>query len=299
MTLVSRRDALPRAATTFAIVLVFSWSARSKAESAKPLFPTPFVVEHRMVQTGSDGEEYHTETVTDTYGGSWLVSARANGTRTVVDFARREVMEIDPSKGTYWVLSFSRMAELRDRLERAEGGAPAKRSAPTAAAAPKATIRVEESDESATRGARPAPLGRASVRHLRAFSEPGTAGVDVWVDGAVRLSAEAREALLRFESDALGAATRSAAEPTVADLIDAVREKTNGAFPVRTRRPVAASDAAAGLIEDEVTRLETLPAFPQKLVAAGPGFRRIASPLETMVAFAEDDAALRAAGNRR
>ncbi len=58
-------------------------------------------------------------------------------------------------------------------------------------------------------------------------------------------------------------------------------------MPVRVKRPLA---AAGGTAEDVVTALTPLPAFPQKLLAIGDGFRRVASPLEEMVAFAEDEA---------
>ena len=36
--------------------------------------------------------------------------------------------------------------------------------------------------------------------------------------------------------------------------------------------------------------LDPLPAFPQKLLVIGDGFRRVPSPLEVMVAFAEEEA---------
>jgi len=56
---------------------------------------------------------------------------------------------------------------------------------------------------------------------------------------------------------------------------------------VRVRRPLS---LGGGVVEDVVTALTPLPVFPQKLLVIGDGFRRAPSPLEIMVAFAEDEA---------
>ena len=101
-------------------------AAGGLAQSAAPsaggaaLFPAPFAVEHGVVQTDADGTRFASEPVTDYYGGSWIVSVRPDGSRLVVDLARRELTEIRPDRSTYSVLSFSRFAELKARLGRAE-----------------------------------------------------------------------------------------------------------------------------------------------------------------------------------
>ncbi len=64
------------------------------------LFARPFVVEHRIVQTDPDGSVFETPPVTDTYGGSWIVSSRPDGSRVIVDFARREITTVDASKSS-------------------------------------------------------------------------------------------------------------------------------------------------------------------------------------------------------
>jgi hypothetical protein len=108
---------------------------------------------------------------------------------------------------------------------------------------------------------------------------------DVWVDGTVRFSPVALDALESFEKDALG----SAAAPTVssARLVGGARRAAEGAVPVRVRRPLS---SAGGIVEDVATSLTPLAAFPQKLLVVGDGFRRVPSPLEDMVAFAEEEA---------
>ena len=94
-------------------------SVVAEAQPSEP-FPAPFVVEHHVVDGSLGGTAVTGETVRDTYGGSFLVSERPDGNRTIVDFARRELTEVRPTEGTYWSLSFGRFAELRKRLEDAE-----------------------------------------------------------------------------------------------------------------------------------------------------------------------------------
>ena len=83
----------------------------------------------------------------------------------------------------------------------------------------------------------------------------------------------------------------------LAELVLAARQKGDGAFPVRTRRALLTPDGTdSGTVrEDVVTRLAPLP-FPKKLLELPETLRRVPSPLETMVAFAEDEAALRSKG---
>ncbi|MEO8584734.1 MAG: hypothetical protein ABI584_01095 [Acidobacteriota bacterium] len=270
----------------FAAVLLATPVSAADAPAAV-LFPAAFSVEHQLVQTDPDGDTFRAQPVVDTYGGSTLVSVRPGGSRVIVDFARRTVTEVSVEKSTYWTLSFSQMGELSRRLAKAEERPSAASAAPARApnAAIKQDIRVEEvrdgGRESIAAPGSPAPRGGA--RHFRVFVESGPLA-DVWVDGTVRLSPAALDALDSFEKDALGSAAPTTVSP--AQLVGAAR-RAAGAVPVRVRRPLS---VAGGSVEDVVSNLTSLPAFPQKLLAIGDGFRRVASPLEGMVAFAEDEA---------
>ena len=85
---------------------------RLAGAQAGSLFPQPFQVRHHLVQDDGDGSRFASDTVTDTYGGSWIISERPDGSRLVVDLTRREVTGIQPDKGTYWTVSFDRLGEL-------------------------------------------------------------------------------------------------------------------------------------------------------------------------------------------
>lgn len=273
------------------LVLLCAISLPAAAEG--PLFPAPFRVEHHVVQRDATGSELESPPVVDTYGGSWLVSVRPDGSRLVVDFARREVTEIAPSKGTYWVLTFQRMGELRRRIHDADQPAAAPRASVRAGTETR-TIRVDEVREkeprasltraSGTAGTVPLAFARPGVKRLRASD--GAASLDAWVDAERRLSAEALAALESFERDALGAVRVDVRGP--GELLAAARRKADGAFVLRTER---AADGAT--VVDVVTRIESLPALPPDLLKAGPGFTRVPSPLEAMAAFAEEEAAIR------
>lgn len=264
-------------------------SAASAADApGGVLFPAAFSVEHQLVQTDPGGDTFQAQPVVDTYGGSTLVSVRPGGSRVIVDFARRTVTEVSVEKSTYWTLSFSQMGDLSRRLAKADErpSTPSAASPRAANAAVKQDIRVEDVTESGReRLAAPGgPASRAGVRHLRASVANGPSA-DVWVDPTVRMSPAALDALEAFEKGALGAAPASGVTP--AQLVAAARRAADGAVAVRVKRPLA---AAGGTAEDVVTALTPLPAFPQKLLVIGDGFRRVASPLEEMVAFAEDEA---------
>jgi hypothetical protein len=271
------------------VLLLGASAARTRAADAPAaaLFPAAFSVEHEVVQTGPGGDTFRTQPVVDTYGGSTLVSVRPGGSRVIVDFAQRTVTEVSVEKSTYWTLTFSQMGDLARRLARADERplAASVASARASNVAVPQDIRVEDVGDSAreTLAAADVPAPRAGARHLRASVANG-ASADVWVDGTVRLSPSALDALESFEKDALGAAALPGVSPT--QLVAAAR-RAAGAVPVRVKRPLS---AAGGTVEDAVTSLTPLPAFPQKLLAIGDGFRRVASPLEEMVAFAEDEA---------
>lgn len=279
---------MKRNVIAFVFVLALAGASAAPARAADApavLFPAAFSVEHQLVQTDPGGDTFRAQPVVDTYGGSMLVSVRSGGSRVIVDFARRTVTEVSIERSTYWTLSFSQMGELSRRLAKAEQR-PSVASARAPNAAVKQDIRVEEvSDGGRDRLAAPGgPAPRVGARRFRAFVENGPSA-DVWVDGTVRLLPAALDALESFEKDALG----SAAVPTVspAQLVGAARRAADGAVPVRVRRPLS---SAGGVVEDVVTSLTPLPAFPQKLLVIGDGFRRVPSPLEEMVAFAEDEA---------
>ena len=269
-------------------------AAEEVATSRPSLFPAPFVAERRVTEyDAGDRVEHQTPTVTEHYGGSHLVASAGGEDRTIVDFARREITEVSVTKGTYWVLSFGRMRELRERLARADAaasGASPKPAARTGAASGQQPPRIQVVDVAAS--ARPGPLS-TGARHVRASAAGSSLAVDAWVDGRVRLGAEARDALRNLETEALGPV--GSERPEAAELLAAARDFVEGAFPVRVRRPVLDADgrASGGAVEDEVVRLEPLASFPGKLLVVPEGLKRVASPLEAMVAVAEEDAALR------
>jgi hypothetical protein len=267
------------------------------ADAPRPIFPTPFTAERQIVESDAHGETFRSAPVTEYYGGSTLVAVREGQDRTIVDFARREITEVSITKGTYWVLGFGRMRELRERLRKAEapGDAPAVRA--PQAPNPPARIKVEEmrDDRREALGGTTGLAAAPAVRHLRASAEGSRAAVDVWVDGSVRFTPDGLDALRSFESEATGELGPSRAP--LADLVLAARQKGDGAFPVRTRRALLTPDGRdSGTVrEDVVTRLAPQP-FPKKLLELPETLRRVPSPLETMVAFAEDEAALRSKG---
>lgn len=271
----------------FASLLAWAPRTARAADAPRVLFPVPFAVEHELIQTDPDGSQFRTDAVTDTYGGSHLVSVRPGGSRVIVDFARREVTEVSVEKSTYWTLSFSQMGDLARRLALAEERPRIAKERPAAALlAATPVVQVEEID--AARERQPllagVPASRGAARHFRASVKDGPAA-DVWVDGTVRLTPAALDALEAFERDVLDAASKD--EVPVSSLAAAARRAAGGAVPVRVRRSLGAGRCTA---DDTARALTPLAAFPQKLLVVGDGFRRVASPLEVMVAFAEEEA---------
>jgi hypothetical protein len=214
---------------------------------AGPLFPQPFRVEHHLVQDDGDGSRFVGESVVDTYGGSWIVSQRPDGARLIVDLARRELTEVQPEKGTYWTLSFDRLAELQVRLRQAQGlarrsgdgeddekSARANSSRTTATAGGSAGAREgaeadlliteapvadkslaaapsSSSSSSSAAVSGGAPSERPGVKHLRVASRqaPGAVAADVWVDPALRLTPSAQAAIGALETALAGPAASS------------------------------------------------------------------------------------------
>lgn len=282
-----------------ALALLFVASGLG-AQTGGELFPRPFRVEHHLLQTDADGGVFAGEPVTDTYGGSWIVSERGDSSRVVIDLARREITEIHPAKGAYWVVSFDRFAEMRSQLARFEAGFPAAEPPAAKAAAEEPAFTVSEGRGAPRSGiskAADAMLANPGVTHLRVELKGSDGeGMDVWCDPGVRLGPAALAALERFESDALGPpAWRRARQVPPARFLAAARRQARGAFPVRTARPIdlgllgpeKAAPGRRGTVEDVVTRLETLERFPLELVQVPDGLERTAHPMEALLDFAE------------
>lgn len=289
--------------TLRAVPALLLLAAGVQAQPAGVLFPQPFVVEHHAVHTDGDGTAFYGATVTDYYGGSWIVSVRPDDSRMIVDLARRQLTEVRPDAGTYWTLAFDRVAELRDRLVSYEMGRAGRAAMELAAKADDPEPEFEISDtapppKAVGRGALGEEaeelLASPSVRHLRLTVKNRAAAppFDAWVDERVRLAPAARAALDSFAESVLGpapAAARPGAVP-VARYLAAVHRHAGGAFPVRTVRPLDMADGKPrGSIEDVATRLETLARFPLELLEVPDGLRRVSHPMEVAVAFAEQD----------
>lgn len=255
-----------------------------------PLFPEPFRVTHHLVQDdgdGGDGSRFVGEPVVDTYGGSWMVSQRPDGSRLVIDLVRRELTEVRRDKGVYWTVSFDRFGELQRRLRAAHGltATPAKKAA---AAGPPPELVVTEIETKAK-------TDRPGVRHLRVALSGGAKaargaepGLDVWVDPSIRLTPAALAAVSALESDLLAApAEELSAAKAPGRFLAAARAKAEGALPVRTLRPAG----AAGQVEDVATQVERLERFPSDLVEIPEGLQRVPHPLEAVVRLLEEDAA--------
>lgn len=276
------------------LLLTAAVPAGALAQARVP-FPAPFVVEHHAVDGSLGGTPVVGETVRSTYAGTFLVTERPDGGRTIVDFSRRELTEVRPKEGTYWTLSFSRVAELRRRLAEAEPDGRPKAARPSAGAA-RPAIRVETVTDVEAGERRTSGEG-LSGRHIRASVNEGPS-LDAWVDPALpRLGPEGLSALADFEREALGPLDAGGGP---ADLLDTIRRHEGGALVVRTRRPVGrgAETNSEAFLETVVTKVTPLPAMPPGLVAIPEGLRRVPSPLETVVAWAEDEAALRNGGRR-
>jgi len=236
----SLRTPLP-ALLAACLALVAAGGARAQSGA---LFPEAFVIEHHVVQSDGDGSRFESEPVTDYYGGSWIVSQRPDGSRLIVDLARRQVTEVRPQQGTYWTVSFDHLGQLAADLARVErrgaageAGAAASEPAPgrATAASRSATapadgeppeLVIEELPASATSAAASQgnrATGRSSVagllqrpgmQHLRVVEKQQAAdpdaGVEVWLDRTVQMRPAALDALAAFESQVLGGGGRSA-----------------------------------------------------------------------------------------
>lgn len=263
------------------------------------LFPTPFLVEHAVTITEPDGGSFTGEPVVDHYGGSMIVSERSDGSRLIVDFARRELTEIRPSSATYTVITFDRFAQLSREYQSLEGPVETKRAGEDE---PEISFRVIESPPAGT--VKIASSGSLSKSQIL-LERPGLRRVEVnvetdgepsdetsleaWVDSSHRFSTQAMDAVEDFELGVLGASTDEMGKIPLKALATA-RRHAGGAIPIITARPTL---QGGGLIEDVASRIEPLDAFPVDLVSIPEGFQRTAHPLELMVAHAEREAELR------
>lgn len=256
-----------------AAVLAVSAADRATAQTG-PLFPEPFRVEHHLVQDDGDGSPFVGEPVVDTYGGSWIVSQRPDGSRLIVDLGRRELTEVRPGKGEYWTVSFDRFAELQAQLRAAQvTRVEATDKAAEAPREPEELVVSELALEKAHAGMSP------GVRRLAVSpkGKPDAEVMEVWVDPSVRLTPNALEALDSFEARLAGPRQLAAA-----------RKFAQGAFAVRTARP--AGPEGIGRIEDVTTKLERLERFPSELAEIPEGLKRVPHPLEAVVRFLAEDA---------
>lgn len=252
------------------LAVVLAASALEAAAQTGPLFPEPFRVEHHLVHDDGDGSPFVGEPVVDTYGGSWIVSQRPDGSRLIVDLGRRELTEVRPGKGEYWTVSFDRFAELQVQLRKVQvTRVETTEKAAAAPAEPEELVVTELAMEKAHGG---------GVRRL-AVSPKGRSAeaMEVWVDPAVRLTPKALEALDSFEA-------RLSGPPH----LGAARKFAQGAFAVRTARP--AGPRGLGKIEDVATKLERLERFPSELAEIPEGLTRVPHPLEAVVRFLAEDA---------
>jgi hypothetical protein len=262
-----------------------------------PLFPEPFRVTHHLVQEDGEGSRFVGEPVVDTYGGSWIVSQRPDGSRLVIDLDRRELTGIEKDKGTYWTVSLDRFAELQRLLRAAQSVAGTagkdadqdqdkstdRRTAAKPSDEPELVVTEVQGDgeRRAVRTGEAVVADRPGVKRLR-VSRAGSSLLDVWVDPSVRLNAAALGAMSSLETALTGPA--SDAVPPGRSLA-AARAQAGGAFAVRTLRPLA----GVGQVEDVATQLERLERFPSDLVEIPEGLRRVPHPLEAAVRFLDDE----------
>jgi hypothetical protein len=289
----------PRSMATLAVVLAISAPAGAQPGPG-PLFPEPFRVAHRLIQEDGDGSRFVGEPVVDTYGGSWIVSERPDGSRLIVDLARRELSEVRTDKGVYWTVSFDRFAELQSQLRAAQGLAARKQEKETTEKAARPTVErmeLEVTEVAAVQRKSAASLAdRPGIQQLRVTPKDSRKAaaaaplLDVWVDPSLRLTPVAQGAVASLETALAGPDDPSGVSP--GRLLAAVRSQARGAFPVRTVRPLATPGAR---VEDEATRLERLERFPSELAQIPEGLRRVPHPLEAVVRFLEEDAERNAA----
>ncbi len=289
----------PRLLAPLALAILPALCAAAGAQQGPgPLFPEPFRVAHRLIQEDGDGSRFVGEPVVDTYGGSWIVSERPDGSRVIVDLARRELSEVRPDKGVYWTVSFDRFAELQKQMRDAQGLAPEKKKDETGKAAARTApdlvvTEVAADARDAARRSGTSLADRPGARRLRVSrKDAGKPLLDVWVDPSVRLTPAALGAVASLETVLAGPDTGGDGDVPPGRSLAAARSQAGGAIAVRTVRPLAAPGSQ---VEDEATKVERLDRFPSELAEIPEGLRRVPHPLESVVRFLEEDAKRNAA----
>ena len=270
----------------------FALSAAAAAQPGSgPLFPEPFRVTHQLIQDDGDGSRFVGEPVMDTYGGSWIVSERPDGSRLIVDLVRRELTEVRPEKGTYWTVSFDRFAELQKRLQaaqvtRTEKAASKQVAAPSTREAELVVTEVPVGASGLRQANAASVAERPGVRRLRVTAKGAKedTALEVWVDPSVRLTPAALNAVGSFES----ILSEKPAATAPGRALAAARAHASGALPVRTVR--AMTQEGLGRVEDAATQVERLERFPSELIEIPEGLKRVPHPLEAAVRFLEEDA---------
>jgi len=275
------------------LLLLFTALAGVPALPAQtgPLFPEPFRVEHHVVQDDGDGSRFVTDPVVDTYGGSWLVSERSDGSRLIVDFARREVSEVDTGRGIYWTVGFSQLGDLMARAARGQGLIPeqAVQAQEKQAGSEEAPIVVEELPALGRRSSAPVNEAwtRTVVRRFRVSAgDRPEETLELWIDPTIHLAPAAQAAIASFESELRRGA--GAAAELSQKMAAAARTQAGGGFTVRQVQAFALgplSETATGRLEDVTTRIERVESLPLELVTIPEGLARIPHPLEQVVRF--------------
>lgn len=267
------RQGLMRLGAALAGIACLSAAAAAQGAEGGTLFAEPFAVVHSLIQDDGAGNRFETEPVKDHYFGSWIVSERADGSRMVVDLARRELTEIRPELGTWWSLSFDRHAELQRRLAELEGDDT---SEPDKANVEVLDWQVVE----VPAGAEKALAGGSVPRRFSIRAEGAAESAEVWIDPSLRASARALDALAGFEATLAGGADKASSQPPV----DAARRLAGGALVVRSVR-----QRGDLRIEDVGSKVEKLARMPRELAEVPEGLVRVASPLEQIVSFLEEE----------
>jgi hypothetical protein len=275
-----------------------SWAAATDG----PFFPRPFLIEHQVVMVEPGGSVFAAPPVTDHYGGSWIVSVRPDDSRTIVDLARREFIEVDTPRGVYSVVTFARWAELVRRMQAVEGRTSSKdseseRESVTYETAAFTSSALERADHQKTLADEPRPHVAESIRRIQvrvAGLGPDGPLLEAWADPRIPLPDKAANALAELDATIQGGVIDDTI-PGRAGMLAAARASAEGAMVIRTLAPAVLDRDLdeAGLIEDVALRVQPGISFPLDLVEIPEGFRRVPHALELSVAWAEEDAEIR------
>lgn len=255
-------------------IVGFVIAATGAGAQGGPLFPEPFRVEHH-VEIDDGGELFVGESVVDTYGDSWIVSQRPDGSRLIVDLARRELTELRPATGTYSTVALAHLGDVTRRARRVQSRATASSESPGAGGTTGASRPVADRSAMSMPPAFAvreiaAPLGTGAVA-VRVAGLPGNSisgtapalrrlqvtsndapsrgpSVEVWVDPSLRLTAEAVDALELLEQELLSASSSPDGDlgESPGRYLTAARRFADGAIAVRTVRPMAVATREGG-----------------------------------------------------